>query len=105
MTAPASHRLIAGLEREDQLKPEKLIIAAILCGGLSVMLPASSIAADGQTRAAVDATRMSKAEAEPANWMNVGGTYKEWHYSPLDQINLSTIGRLKLAWYADLDTY
>jgi quinohemoprotein ethanol dehydrogenase len=106
MTAPASHRLIAGIEGEDQLKLKKLIIAAILCGGLPVLLPASLMAADGQTRAAaVDATRMSKAEAEPANWMNVGGTYKEWHYSPLDQINLSTIGRLKLAWYADLDTY
>src|SRR5262245_40847326 len=54
--------------------------------------------------AAVTAERLVRAANEPASWLTAGGTYHEQHYSPLDQINESTVGRLGLAWYADIDT-
>jgi quinohemoprotein ethanol dehydrogenase len=38
-------------------------------------------------------------------WTSVGGTWAEQRFSPLTQINENTVGRLGLAWYADLNTY
>lgn len=35
---------------------------------------------------------------DPANWPTYHGTYKSWHYSPLDQINTRNVGKLKEAW-------
>ncbi len=48
--------------------------------------------------------RLERADAEPGSWLNTGRNYAEDHYSPLDQIDASTVSRLKLAWYQDLDT-
>ncbi|MBP7336298.1 PQQ-dependent dehydrogenase, methanol/ethanol family [Niveispirillum sp.] len=42
------------------------------------------------------------AAREGANWSSYGGDTSENHYSPLNQINDKTIGRLKLAWSYDL---
>lgn len=49
--------------------------------------------------------RLVDAESEPHNWLTHGGTYKEQRYSPLEQINVDTVGRLGLAWSYDLDTF
>ncbi|MBV8770768.1 MAG: PQQ-dependent dehydrogenase, methanol/ethanol family [Deltaproteobacteria bacterium] len=54
--------------------------------------------------AQVDAQRLTAADHEPGNWMSYSRTYSEQRYSPLDQINASNVGNLKLAWYLDLDT-
>lgn len=35
---------------------------------------------------------------EPANWLQIRGTYNGWGYSPLDQINQKNVGQLQLAW-------
>jgi len=45
--------------------------------------------------------RMLNAANEPEQWMMVGGTYEERHYSPIDQINRDNVGNLELAWFAD----
>jgi quinohemoprotein ethanol dehydrogenase len=42
--------------------------------------------------------------AAPADWLSNGRTYDEQRFSPLDQINESTIGQLGLAWYWDTGT-
>ena len=47
---------------------------------------------------------MAAAAQEPAEWASVGHGSHEQHYSPLDQINVGNVGRLGLAWYADLKT-
>ena len=52
----------------------------------------------------VDGQRILNADAEPGNWMSYGRTYNEQRFSPLDQINDKTIGKLGLAWYYDLDS-
>jgi len=51
----------------------------------------------------VSDARMSNAVNEADQWMMVGGTYEETHYSPLSQINRDNIDRFGLAWYADYD--
>src|SRR5690606_840599 len=65
--------------------------------------PAQSAPATSEAANVTD-ERLLNAENEPGQWMMVGGTYEEQHYSPLDEINRDTIDRLGLAWYADYDT-
>ena len=43
-------------------------------------------------------------KAPNADWPLHGRTSDAQHYSPLDQINRDTVGRLGLAWALDLDT-
>lgn len=52
----------------------------------------------------VDDARLASAAGDLDNWMQYGRTWEEQRFSPLDQVSDRTIGRLKLAWYADLDT-
>jgi quinohemoprotein ethanol dehydrogenase len=52
----------------------------------------------------VDGQRILNADAEPGNWMSYGRTYNEQRFSPLDQVNDKTVGKLGLAWYYDLDS-
>jgi quinohemoprotein ethanol dehydrogenase len=49
--------------------------------------------------------RLEHADRDPGDWMSVGRTWSEQRFSPLGQINTRTVGRLGVAWYADLDTY
>ena len=44
-------------------------------------------------------------DAAAGQWTSVAGTWAEQRFSPLTQINERTVGRLGLAWYADLNTY
>ena len=66
---------------------------AALAGGIAAGLFVSAAAA-----AELDGQRLIQADKEPGNWMTYHGTYKSWHYSPLDQINTSNVGRLQDAW-------
>ena len=43
-------------------------------------------------------------QAPSADWTMVGRTLDEQHFSPLTQINDHNVGRLGLAWYADIAT-
>jgi quinohemoprotein ethanol dehydrogenase len=55
--------------------------------------------------AAVTGVRMLSADQEPGQWMSHGRTWSEQRFSPLTQINDHNVSRLKMAWYADLNTY
>jgi quinohemoprotein ethanol dehydrogenase len=57
-----------------------------------------------QSKAAVDAARLTAAGNDAANWMSYGRTYDEQRFSPLNKVNASNVAQLKLAWYYDLDT-
>lgn len=60
---------------------------------------------DKPTDAAHSNTQSSStAAAADSDWPNFGGDGKEQHYSPLTQITLDSIDRLKLAWYYDLES-
>jgi quinohemoprotein ethanol dehydrogenase len=41
-------------------------------------------------------------EPDPRNWASPGRTSNETRFSPLDEINRETVGRLRLAWSLDL---
>jgi quinohemoprotein ethanol dehydrogenase len=57
-----------------------------------------------QEPAQVDHARLLAADEHPGQWMSVGRTYDEQRFSPLAQINPETVGRLGLAWFADINT-
>ena len=42
-------------------------------------------------------------DSDGRNWPAYGRTFRETHYSPLDEINGATVGRLGLAWSLDLE--
>jgi quinohemoprotein ethanol dehydrogenase len=46
----------------------------------------------------IDDARLRAAAKEPQNWLTHGGTYAEQRFSPLEQINAESIGKLGLAW-------
>ena len=50
----------------------------------------------------IDDARIGAAESEPGNWLAYGRTYEEQRFSPLDQVNRETVGRLGLAWMKDV---
>jgi len=59
---------------------------------------------DQKRTAWVDAARIIAADSEPENWLAHGRTWSEQRFSPLDQINATSVGQLGLAWSLDLDT-
>ena len=78
--------------------------AVRLAAGLAVAALVVPAWAEDGGAAQVDHARMLAADADPGEWMSVGRTYDEQRFSPLAQINDRTVGRLGLAWYADLNT-
>jgi quinohemoprotein ethanol dehydrogenase len=67
---------------------------------------AAGAASEAPKFAAVDEARLLAAN-EPANagqWMSYGRDYAEQRFSPLKQINASSVKNLGLAWFADFDT-
>jgi PQQ-dependent dehydrogenase (methanol/ethanol family) len=84
-----------------RLIPLKHRIAAAL--GFSIFIIAGI--AGAADLAGEDNHRIEAADSEPGNWFRYGRTYSEQRYSPLDQIDLKTVGRLGLAWYFDIDEY
>ena len=79
--------------------------------GMALLAPIHAIAAQDQSekpatrdRAWIDEARINNAAEEPENWLAYGRTYEEQRFSPLDQINRTTISRLGLAWSYDMKT-
>jgi quinohemoprotein ethanol dehydrogenase len=70
------------------------LIAAIT-GGLPAALHAQSGAAPVNDAALTDAANSG------SEWITIGRDYAETRYSPLDEIDADTVGRLGLAWYYD----
>ena len=63
-------------------------------------LAAALLAAGSATAADVDGARLLNGDKELAkgNWLSYHGSYKSWHYSPLDQIKTSNVSKLSEAW-------
>ena len=54
---------------------------------------------------AVSLNRLRAADREPAQWMTTGRDSNAAFFSPLDQINVSTVSRLGFVWQFKTDTY
>ena len=59
---------------------------------------------ESATDSGVTETRLLDADNDPANWLTHGRTYSEQRFSPLSDIDPSTVGDLGLAWYFDIPT-
>jgi glucose dehydrogenase len=53
---------------------------------------------------AAGASKPGAANTDASQWLSVGRTSDEQRFSPLEQINTTTVAKLGLAWFADLDT-
>lgn len=71
--------------------------------GTAIALVASALAGCGG-KSEIDAKRLTAAASDTENWLSYGRTYDEQRFSPLDTVNRDTVGKLGLAWFADLDT-
>jgi PQQ-dependent dehydrogenase (methanol/ethanol family) len=81
-----------------------ILIASLLAACSGGNKPTEPLAASNLGKANVDGARIENADSEPGSWMSHGRTYSEQRYSPLKQIDASNVGRLGLAWFADMDT-
>src|SRR6202521_1275817 len=52
--------------------------------------------------APLDDARLRSADQETSNWLMYGRTYDDHRFSPLNQINEQTVGKLSLAWSREL---
>jgi len=78
------------------------MLAALLLAGAGGLVMARDSGPPSPGR--VDEARLATADQDLDNWMAYGRTWEEQRFSPLTAINDGNVGRLKLAWYADLDT-
>jgi quinohemoprotein ethanol dehydrogenase len=62
------------------------------------------VAACSGRNGTVDERALAAAPGNEGEWLTYGRTYDEQRHSPLAQIDRANVGRLGLAWYADLDT-
>ncbi|MDR0780281.1 MAG: PQQ-dependent dehydrogenase, methanol/ethanol family [Pseudomonadales bacterium] len=76
-----------------------LLVSGCSGNGESTAQGAAAAAAFAQ----VTQERLNNAASEPQQWLMVGGTYDERHYSPLDEISRNNLGQLGLGWFADYD--
>ena len=80
-----------------------LLVAALMLAGLAGA--GVAVAQKPGSPASVDAARLRAAPAEAGQWLSDGRTYSAQRYSPLTQINQANVGRLGLAWFAELETF
>lgn len=76
-----------------------LVMAAAGCGSSK-----SEQATSHAGAARVDQMRLENASDEPGQWMSTGRTYDEQRFSPLENINMSSIGTLGLEAFYDIPT-
>ena len=85
-----------------RLLPGLALTALTAVGCSAPSRPEEALAATAP--AVVTTARLTAADSEPGQWMSHGRTYGEQRFSPLDQIATDTVGKLGLAWFADLET-
>ena len=76
------------------MKIAKTMLGLLALSGAAAGLSAPVSALDWKN---VTDERLVNADKEPENWLIYGRTYNAQRYSPLDQINVSNIAKLKPA--------
>jgi quinohemoprotein ethanol dehydrogenase len=79
---------------------------AVLLGGVALLLLGSCDRPGGSPTPAPGQSaadrQLVEAGSEAASWVTTGRTYAEERFSPLDQVNVESVGRLGIGWYQDL---
>ena len=71
------------------------VVAAFVMTALATWTATSAFA---QTPAFVPVTEATLASPDPADWLHIFRTYDQHRFSPLTQIDKTTVGRLRMAW-------
>jgi alcohol dehydrogenase (cytochrome c) len=72
--------------------------AAVRWGSFATGVAAVALFGAMSTAWAIDPSRIESADKNPNDWLTYHGSYKSWHYSPLDEINTDNVGDLEVAW-------
>src|ERR1700743_870581 len=83
----------------------RLALGAMILALAGMGAAALGAATAAKSPAGVDAQRLLTADKDGDNWVQDGRTYSAQRYSPRTQINAGNVGKLGLAWSAELDTY
>ncbi|HUQ86589.1 MAG TPA: PQQ-dependent dehydrogenase, methanol/ethanol family [Vicinamibacterales bacterium] len=75
-----------------------------VAGGVAAFVVACIAIGSAQQKAAVDDAALRTPEARNQDWLSYGRDYSEQRFSPLDQINDTTVARLGLAWQFETAT-
>lgn len=67
-------------------------------------LPAALITIACNRQKTVDDATFRAADQDTANWLMYGRTYDDHRFSPLNQVNEQTVGKLGLAWSREMGT-
>src|SRR3981189_2558491 len=62
------------------------------------MLTACATLAVAQTQSCTAVTEEVLANPDPGDWLMLNRTFDQQRYSPLDQVNKSNVGQLRMAW-------
>ncbi len=81
------------------MKIAKTLFSLLAMGSAAAALSAPASALDWKN---VTDERLLNADKEPENWLIYGRTYNSQRFSPLDQINVSNIAKLKPAYQISL---
>ena len=65
---------------------------------LVILVIGTHCTSDIKSKTIIDANRLVHSDDTPEEWLSYGRNYAETRYSPLEQINASTIDSLGLAW-------
>src|SRR5712672_627212 len=68
------------------------------------VFPALLLLASGGRTAPLDDTKLRNTDQDTGNWLMYGRTYDDHRFSPLNQINEKSIGKLGLAWSHEFGT-
>ena len=78
-----------------------------ICAGVALAALALTSCQEGvnlNEPGAIDSKRLLAAGTDTESWLSYGRTYDEQRFSPLEQVNASSVKDLGLSWFADLDT-
>ncbi len=70
----------------------------------SLILPIVFILGSCNRSTSLDDSRLRSTDQDTANWVMYGRTYDDHRFSPLNQVNEQTVGKLGLAWSRELGT-
>jgi alcohol dehydrogenase (cytochrome c) len=85
--------------RKNRSRWEEIMkLACIAAALLSACASLGPLSADAMAQAFVPVGPDTLANPDPADWLMLNRTYDEQRFSPLNQINKSNVGQLRMAW-------
>ena len=68
------------------------------------VFPALLLLGSGGRTAPLDDAKLRSTDQDTGNWLMYGRTYEDHRFSPLNQVNEKSIGKLGLAWSQEFGT-